>query len=129
MKRIYETTPKSVNPRMTQAMRRLMVQRYRRQDRPQQQQCKLKHYRKALDSEIEVPLLESIQFPLSVPAFVGSSTSAVPEISVDSLFPKQRGEEQSRKTRIKHRLDGNEFRRRSSPGDGARVCAGEGGVE
>ena len=37
-----------------------------------------------------MPLLEPIQLPLSVPALVGSGTSAVPEVPVDPLFPEHR---------------------------------------
>lgn len=48
-----------------------------------------------------VPFLESIQFPLSIPAFVGNITNMVPDIPVDPLFPKhreKRNKERSRET-------------------------------
>ena len=80
----------------TPAAVRLVVQRYLDRAQTEQQQCELKHHREALDGEAEVPLLETVQLPLSVPTLVGSRTSTVPEVQVDPLLSEhreKRGEE------------------------------------
>ena len=40
-----------------------------------------------LDHDVEVPSLQPVQLPLSVPDLVGSGTSAVTEIPGDPLLP------------------------------------------
>jgi len=62
------------------------------------------------------------------PAFAAcrGRISMVPEILIDPLFAehsKKRGEERGCETCIKQRLDGDDFGRKSGPGDGARVGA------
>ena len=69
-------------------------------------------------------LLKSIQFLLSVPDLMCNRTSAVSDISIDPQFTEyreKRGKGRDRETRIEYKLDGDEFERRSGPGDGAGV--------
>jgi len=78
-----------------------------------------------------VPLLESIQLPLSVPALVGSGAPAVPEISVDPLLPEhreERGEERGGEAGVEQRLNGDDLGRRAGPGGCVLVRVGEEGI-
>ena len=79
-----------------------------------------------------MPFLESIKFPLSVPALVGGRISAVPEIvSADQLLPKRRekrGEERGHEANVEQGLGSDDLWRRSGPGGSTGVCIREEGA-
>ena len=103
----------------------------------------LEYDRKALDEEVEMPLLESIAFTLTVSTTLDHRPARIPQVAVKSLFAQhreERGEQRDQEARIHEssgsdnitrrvcldRWKGGGFVRDSGVVEGEKDCAEEG---
>ena len=69
----------------------------------EEEESNLEHNRKALDEEVERPLLESIALALTVSTTLDHRPARVPQVTVEPLFAQhrgERGEQRDEKTRV-----------------------------